>query len=101
MIAPANAGHRQYRCYIAWRCRRRTNLRQRNACESEWRNTTNRKDIANRALAKWRDFGFPIDDHPEFHALLQLWINGDVSVDDIRRKYVKLLQKRSRNGKPD
>lgn len=62
---------------------------------------TNRKDIADRAIAKWRSFGFPIDDHPEFEALLKLWINGDVSVDDMRRRYGKLLQERSRKGKSD
>ncbi|WP_077966594.1 hypothetical protein [Ensifer adhaerens] len=55
---------------------------------------TTRKDIADRVIAKWRDLGFPIDDHAEFQALLKLWINGDVSVDDIRRRYVKLLQER-------
>ena len=52
---------------------------------------TNRKDIADRVIAKWSDFGFPIDDHPEFQALLKLWINGDVSIDDMRRRYGKLL----------
>ncbi|SDA93606.1 hypothetical protein [Sinorhizobium sp. NFACC03] len=62
---------------------------------------TNRKDIADRVSAKWRDFGFPMDDHPEFQALLKLWINGDVSIDDIRRRYVKLLQQRIRKGKPE
>ncbi|WP_210185184.1 hypothetical protein [Sinorhizobium sp. NFACC03] len=65
------------------------------------RHMTNRKDIAHRVISKWRDFGFPIDDDPEFQALLKLWINGDVSVDDIRRRYVKLLQERIRKGKPD
>ncbi len=29
---------------------------------------TNRRDIADRVSAKWRDFGFPIDDDPEFEA---------------------------------
>ncbi|MBV7518913.1 hypothetical protein [Ensifer sp. ENS12] len=62
---------------------------------------TNRKDIADRVSTKWRGFGFPIDDHPEFQALLKLWINGDVSIDDIRRRYVKLLQQRIRKGQPE
>jgi hypothetical protein len=65
------------------------------------RQMTNRRDIADRVIAKWCNFGFPIDDHPEFQALLKMWINGDVSVDNIQRRYVKLLQERIRKGKPD
>ncbi|OWZ89223.1 hypothetical protein B9J07_34020 [Sinorhizobium sp. LM21] len=57
---------------------------------------TTRKDIADRVIAKWRDQNFPIDDHPEFHALVQFWINGDISVDDMRRRYLRLLQERDR-----
>ncbi|MBV7521145.1 hypothetical protein [Ensifer sp. ENS12] len=62
---------------------------------------TTRKDIADRVNAKWRNLGFPIDDHPEFQALVKLWIKGDLSVDDIRRRYVRLLQERCTTRKLD
>lgn len=60
-----------------------------------------RKDIADRVITKWRDLGFPVDTDAEFQALLKLWINGDVSIDDVRRRYVKLLQERYSKRKPD
>lgn len=60
-----------------------------------------RKDIAERVITKWRDLGFPVDTDAEFQALLGLWINGDVSVDDVRRRYVKLLRERYSKRKPD
>jgi len=65
MIALANAGHRQYRCYIAWRCCRRTNpapARMRERMEDRWRTgpvfarfIPTVKANFERRIGKWKD----------------------------------------------
>ncbi|MGE6781822.1 hypothetical protein ACQKGL_04820 [Ensifer adhaerens] len=59
----------------------------------------NRKEIADRVIAKWQAKGFVIDEDAEFKALLGLWIAGDLSIDDVRRRYMKLLLERERNAR--
>ncbi|WP_077967105.1 hypothetical protein [Ensifer adhaerens] len=58
-----------------------------------------RKEIAERVIAKWQARGIAIDHAGEFQALLRLWIAGDISIDDIRRRYLKLLRERYRTAK--
>lgn len=58
-----------------------------------------RKEIANRVIAKWQAEGFVIDEDAEFKALMRLWIVGDLSIDQVRRRYMKLLVERERNAR--
>lgn len=58
-----------------------------------------RKEIADRVMAKWRAEGFVIDEDAEFKALMRLWIAGDLSIDHVRRRYMKLLVERERNAR--
>lgn len=50
-------------------------------------------------MAKWRAEGFVIDEDAEFKALMRLWIAGDLSIDHVRRRYMKLLVERERNAR--
>lgn len=58
-----------------------------------------RKEIADRVIAKWQARGIAIDHTAEFQALLRLWIAGDISIDDIRRRHLKMLRERARTAK--
>ncbi len=55
-----------------------------------------RRSIADRVIARARARGTPIDDDPEYVAIVELWIVGEISIQEMRRRYIALLQERSR-----
>jgi hypothetical protein len=62
---------------------------------------TTRKEIADRVIAKWAERGMAIERNAEVEVLLKLWIAGDVPIDCIRRRYLKLLRERRPERKVD
>gem|GEM_PF-1736890 len=66
--------------------------------ESEGMVTTEqtRRSIADRVIARARARGTPIDDDPEYMAIVELWVVGEISIQEMRRRYIALLQERSR-----
>ncbi|WP_162950416.1 hypothetical protein [Rhizobium jaguaris] len=54
-----------------------------------------RRSIAERAIARARARGTPIDDDSEFVALVELWIEGEIDMKEMRLRYVKLLDQRA------
>ncbi|MBD9596373.1 hypothetical protein IB270_26390 [Ensifer sp. ENS05] len=59
-----------------------------------------RKDIADRVIARWQVRGFAIDRDAKFQALLKLWIAWHISIEAVRRRYLKLIQRRLRGRLP-
>lgn len=55
-----------------------------------------RRSIADRVIARARARGTPIDDDPEYMAIVEMWVVGEISVQEMRRRYIALLQERSR-----
>ncbi len=51
---------------------------------------TTRKEIADRVVAKWAERGMAIERDAEVEVLLKLRFTGDVPIDCIRRRYLKL-----------
>lgn len=62
---------------------------------------TTRKEIADRVVAKWAERGMAIERDSEVEVLLKLRFTGDVPIDCIRRRYLKLLQERRPGRKVD
>jgi hypothetical protein len=58
---------------------------------------TSRRSIAERVIARARDRGAPIDDDPEFMAIVELWVAGEIETDGMRDRYNALLRRRSRD----
>jgi hypothetical protein len=50
-----------------------------------------RKSIAQRAIARARDRGAPIDEDPVFSALLDEWIRGEINMKEMRDRYLDIL----------
>lgn len=55
-----------------------------------------RKSIAERVIARARSRGTAIDDDPEYMAIIKAWIEGEISIQEMRQRYITLLQERSR-----
>lgn len=55
-----------------------------------------RRSIAERVIARACARGNPIDEDPEYMAIVELWIVGEISVQEMRRRYIALLRERSR-----
>ncbi|MBP1844357.1 hypothetical protein J2046_002616 [Rhizobium petrolearium] len=55
-----------------------------------------RRSIAERVMARALARGTPIDDDPEYMTIVEVWIAGEISVQEMRQRYVALLQERSR-----
>jgi hypothetical protein len=53
-----------------------------------------RTDIAERVIARWKERGIALEDDPEFTALVTLWVNGDITGAEMRRRYVSALHER-------
>ena len=62
---------------------------------------TTREEIADRVVAKWAERGMAIERDAEVEVLLKLRFTGDVPIDCIRRRYLKLLQERRPERKVD
>ncbi|MDP9839884.1 hypothetical protein J2T09_004664 [Neorhizobium huautlense] len=62
---------------------------------------TGRKSIAQRVIDRAKARGEPIDQDPDFVALLDEWINGDIDIKQMRAKYLDVLahQKSERRGR--
>ncbi|MBA9035955.1 hypothetical protein [Rhizobium leguminosarum] len=58
-----------------------------------------RRSIAERTIARARERGMPIDDDLEYMALVELWIKGEIDIQDMRRRYNDLLARRSADRK--
>ncbi|MEZ2224606.1 hypothetical protein [Rhizobium sp. RCC_161_2] len=55
-----------------------------------------RRSIAERVIARARARGTPIDNDPEYMAIVELWIAGEIGTEEMRQRYIALLQQRSR-----
>ncbi|MCC2614393.1 hypothetical protein [Neorhizobium petrolearium] len=55
-----------------------------------------RRSIADRVIARARARATPIDGDPEYMAIVELWVMGEISIQEMRRRYIALLQERSR-----
>ncbi|WP_132959077.1 hypothetical protein [Rhizobium sp. BK251] len=53
-----------------------------------------RGSIAQRVIERARDRGVPIDGDPDAMALVSLWITGEIHADEMRKRYVALLNER-------
>jgi hypothetical protein len=58
-----------------------------------------RRSIAERVIARARELGTPIDTDVEYMALVELWIEGDIDIEDMRQRYINLLARRSAERK--
>ncbi|MFA1677447.1 hypothetical protein ACDY97_33365 [Rhizobium mongolense] len=58
---------------------------------------TSRKSIAERVIARASARGTPIDEDPEFMAIVELWVAGDIEASEMRDRYNALLEQRSRS----
>lgn len=52
-----------------------------------------RREIAERIIARCRDRGRPIDTHPQFRDLLELWIAGSITMPEMRWRLLDLLRR--------
>lgn len=52
-----------------------------------------RREIAERIIARCRDRGRPIDTHPQFRDLLELWITGSITMPEMRWRLLDLLRR--------
>ncbi|WP_159949248.1 hypothetical protein [Rhizobium sp. 18065] len=52
-----------------------------------------RREIAERIIARCRDRGRPIDTHPQFGDLLELWIAGSITMPEMRWRLLDLLRR--------
>lgn len=50
-----------------------------------------RKLIAQRAIDRANSRGAPIDRDPDFVALLDEWVRGDIDMKDMRERYLDIL----------
>ncbi|MGK6317217.1 hypothetical protein [Neorhizobium sp. DT-125] len=55
-----------------------------------------RRSIAQRVIARARARGTPIDGDPEYMTIVKMWIAGEISVQEMRQRYIALLQERAR-----
>ncbi|NKM48764.1 hypothetical protein GFL91_28185 [Rhizobium leguminosarum bv. viciae] len=58
-----------------------------------------RRSIAERTIARARERGMPIDDDVEYMTLVELWIEGEIDIQDMRQRYNELLAHRSADRK--
>jgi len=58
-----------------------------------------RRSIAERTVARARERGMPIDDDVEYMTLVELWIEGEIEIQDLRHRYSELLAHRSADRK--
>ncbi|MGK6317249.1 hypothetical protein [Neorhizobium sp. DT-125] len=54
-----------------------------------------RRSIAERVIARARARGTPIDGDPEYMTIVDAWIAGEISIQEMRQRYIALLQRRS------
>jgi hypothetical protein len=54
-----------------------------------------RREIAERIIVRCRDRGRPIDTHPQFRDLLELWIDGSITMPEMRWRFLDLLRQDS------
>lgn len=54
-----------------------------------------RREIAERIIARCRDRGRPIDTHPQFRDLLELWIAGSITMPEMRWRLLDLMRRDS------
>lgn len=50
--------------------------------------------VRDKAIAR----GMPIDDDPEFLGWVELWINGEYDISELRSRYNALMTRRSRRA---
>jgi len=55
-----------------------------------------RRSIAERVITRARARGMPIDNDPEYMAIVEMWIGGEISIQEMRQRYIALLQERAR-----
>ena len=60
-----------------------------------------RRTIFERAVAKYRALGTPIDNDPAFVELVGKWIDGDVDMRDVARSYGDLRCSGRRHAPPE
>ena len=56
-----------------------------------------RRSIAERVIARARARGAAIDGDLEYMALVELWIEGEIDIQEMRRRYTDLLTTRAAN----
>jgi len=54
-----------------------------------------RRDIADRAIARARARGLPIDADPQILALIDQWAEGEIDAAEMRRRYCVRLAERA------
>lgn len=54
-----------------------------------------RRSIAERTIARARERGMAINDDVEYMTLVELWIEGEIDIQEMRTRYNQLLARRS------
>ncbi|APO79065.1 hypothetical protein AM571_PC01333 (plasmid) [Rhizobium etli 8C-3] len=65
-----------------------------------------RRLAVNKAFGRARRLGLEIDADPAFHALIECWVTGELTMPQVRERYLALLKERAqfnreRSSHPD
>lgn len=55
-----------------------------------------RRRVYEKVSARLKASGTPFDDDPQFRSAVEEWINGDIDIGELRRRYLEIQRARTR-----